>query len=42
MGLLSNGAGSFIIVGVYVQGLLSRAVGSFIFMAPRMLGISGA
>lgn len=42
MGLLSDGAGSFIIGGVYVQGPLCRAVGSFIFTAPRMLGISGA
>lgn len=42
MGLLSGGAGRIIIGGVYVQGPLHRAVGSFIFMAPRMLGISGA
>lgn len=42
MGLLSNGTGSCITGGVYVQGLLSRAVGSFIFMALRMPGISGA
>lgn len=42
MGLVSNGAGRFIIGGVYVQGPLSRAVGPFIFMKPGMLGISGA
>lgn len=42
MGLVSDGVGSFIIGGVYVQGPLSRAVGPFIFMAPGMLGISGA
>lgn len=42
MGLMSDGGGSFIFGGVYVQGPLSRAVGPFIFTAPGMLGISGA
>lgn len=42
MGLMSDGAGSFIIGGVYVQEPLSRTVGLFIFMAARMLGISRA
>lgn len=42
MGLMRDGAGSFITEGVYVQGPLNRAVGPFIFMVPQMLGISRA
>lgn len=42
MGLMSDGVGSFVIGGVYVQRPPSRAMGPFIFMEPGMLGISGA
>lgn len=42
MGLMNDGVESFIIGGVYEQGTLRRATGPFIFMAPGMLGISGA
>lgn len=34
MGLTRDGAGSFIIGGVYVQGPLSKAAEPFIFMGP--------